>query len=95
VADFATVPTDKPAVAVGSGANGAHIVYVSWNGATEVVAWRAFAGATSSSLSAAGTADWAEFETALTVDSAGPYFQVAALDSAGRELARSGTVKVS
>jgi len=95
VAEFATAPTDKPAVAVGSGANGAHTVYVSWNGATEVVAWRAFAGATSSSLSAAGTAEWAEFETALTVESAGPYFQVAALDSAGRELGRSDTVKVS
>jgi hypothetical protein len=95
VADFATVPTDKPAVAVGPSANGSHIVYVSWNGATEVVAWRAFAGATSGALSAAATADWAEFETALTVKRAGPYFQVAALDSSGRELGRSDTVKVS
>ena len=95
VADFATVPTDKPAVAVGSPANGSHIVYVSWNGATEVVAWRVFAGATSSALSAAATADWADFETALTVNSAGPYFQVAALDSAGRELGRSDLVKAS
>ena len=95
VADFATVPTDKPAVAVGSAANGSHIVYVSWNGATEVVAWRVFAGATSSALSAAATADWADFETALTVNSAGPYFQVAALDSAGRQLGRSDMVKAS
>jgi hypothetical protein len=95
VADFATVPTDKPAVAIGPAANGSHIVYVSWNGATEVVAWRVFAGATSSALSATATADWAEFETALTVNSAGPYFQVAALDNAGRELGRSETVQVS
>jgi hypothetical protein len=93
VTDFATVPTDKPAVAVGSAANGGHIVYVSWNGATEVVAWRVFAGAMSSALSAAATADWADFETALTVNSAGPYFQVAALDGAGHELGRSDTVK--
>jgi hypothetical protein len=95
VSDFATVPTDKPAVAVGSAANGSHIVYVSWNGATEVVAWRVFAGATSSALSVEATADWADFETALTVHSAGPYFQVAAVDSAGRELGRSDTVKAS
>jgi hypothetical protein len=95
VAEFATVPADKPAVAVGASANGSHIVYVSWNGATEVVAWRAFAGATPGALSAAGTADWADFETALTVNSAGPYFQVAALDTAGRELGRSNTVKVT
>jgi hypothetical protein len=95
VADFATAPTDKPAVAVGSSANGSHTVYVSWNGATEVVAWRVFAGATSSALSAAATADWADFETALTVNSAGPYFQAAALDRAGRQLGRSDVVKVS
>ena len=95
VADFATVPTGKPAVAVGSAANGNHIVYVSWNGATEVVAWRAFAGAKSSTLLAAATADWADFETAVTVNNAGPYFQVAALDSAGCELGRSDTVKAS
>ncbi len=95
VADFATVPTDKPAIAVGSSVNGSHIIYVSWNGATEVVAWRVFAGPTSNALSAAATADWADFETAVTVRSSGPYFQVAALDNAGRELARSGTVKAS
>ncbi len=95
VADFATVPTGKPAAAVGPAANGSHIVYVSWNGATEVVAWRVFAGATSSALSATATADWADFETAVTVNSAGPYFQVAALDSAGRALGRSEVVKAS
>jgi len=95
VADFAAEPTGKPAVAVGSAANGSHIAYVSWNGATEVVAWRVFAGATSSALSAAATADWADFETAVTVNNAGPYFQVAALDKAGRELGSSDMVKAS
>jgi hypothetical protein len=95
VTDFATVPTDEPAVALGSAANGSRIVYVSWNGATEVVAWRVFAGATSSALSVVATADWADFETALTVNSAGPYFQVAALDSGGHELGRSDTVKAT
>jgi hypothetical protein len=58
-------------------------------------AWRVFAGATSSALSAAATAEWADFETALTVNSAGPYFQVAALDTAGGELGRSDTVKAT
>ncbi|HTW07438.1 MAG TPA: arylsulfotransferase family protein [Acidimicrobiales bacterium] len=92
-ADFSTTPTTKPAVAIGSNANGSHTVYVSWNGATEVVAWRAFAGATSSALSAATTTDWADFETAMSVNNAGPYFQVAALDSAGSELGRSEVVR--
>ncbi len=95
VADFATAPTDKPVVAVGPGANGDHIVYVSWNGATEVVAWRVFAGALSSSLLATATADWADFETAVALNSPGPYFQVAALDGAGHELGRSEVVKAS
>ncbi|HTV10462.1 MAG TPA: arylsulfotransferase family protein [Acidimicrobiales bacterium] len=95
VADFATTPTGTPAVAVGSAAKGSRVVYVSWNGATEVLAWRVFAGPTSSALSASATADWADFETAVTVNSAGPYFQVAALDSAGGELARSDVVRAS
>ncbi len=95
VADFATVPMGKPAVAIGSAAHASHIVYVSWNGATEVAAWRVFAGASSSGLSAAATADWADFETAVAVPSPGPYFQVAALDTAGRELARSDVVQAS
>lgn len=95
VADFATVPTTKPAVAVGTAASGEHIVYVSWNGATEVVAWRVFSGAKSIALSPTATADWSDFETAVATHTAGPYFQVAALDSAGHELGRSSVVKVS
>ncbi|HTW10264.1 MAG TPA: arylsulfotransferase family protein [Acidimicrobiales bacterium] len=92
VADFATVPEGKPAVAIGS-SGGSHVLYVSWNGSTEVMAWRVFAGTASTSLSSDVTADWAEFETAVTTHSAGPYFQVAALDSGGRELGRSDVVK--
>jgi hypothetical protein len=34
------------------------------------------------------------FETAITVNSMGPYFAVAALDASGRELGRSATVRL-
>jgi hypothetical protein len=59
------------------------------------VAWRTYAGATSGTLSAGATTDWADFETAVTVSSAGPYFQMAALDAASHELGRSDVVKAA
>ena len=94
VANFATAPTDKPALVVGPNAAGGSTAYVSWNGATEVSAWRVLAGADEGHLGTQATQSWTEFETAVTVNSYGPYFQVVALDGAGRELGSSETVRI-
>jgi hypothetical protein len=92
VADVTTTPTDQPVVVIGSNPLGGSSVYVSWNGATEVVAWRVLAGKHQSQLAAVADAEWSDFETAVSVDSRGPYFQVVALDRGGHEIGRSAVV---
>jgi Arylsulfotransferase (ASST) len=90
-AQFTARPTDQPAVAVEDDPVGGKIVYVSWNGSTEVAAWQVLGGARTS-LSPLAVADWANFETAISVNSTGPYFQVVAIDSEGRPVGRSEVV---
>jgi Arylsulfotransferase (ASST) len=69
-------------------------VYMSWNGATEVAAWRIFAGKTSHKLKlAARRVSRGGFETAKTISSAGPVVKVQALDRKGRVLAASRAVR--
>jgi Arylsulfotransferase (ASST) len=82
-------------VALRAGRDGAH-AYASWNGATGVSAWRAYAGASPSSLIAVGTTPSGGFETRIRIASTVRvgYVQVAALDAAGSELARSPVVAV-
>ncbi len=91
--DWAGQPTEIPAAAARHRAGGA-TVYASWNGATDVASWRVLAGKSPDSLSAAGSARRSGFETAISVASKGPYFAAVPYDLAGRELARSATVKV-
>jgi arylsulfotransferase ASST len=66
-------------------------VYVSWNGATQVTAWRVLAGVGAGALQAVTTASKTGFETQVTIP-AQPYVQVQALDSAGAVLATSSVV---
>ena len=93
VAEFSATPTELPTVVVGANPPMGSSVYVSWNGSTDVTTWRVLAGSDAERLSAAGTAEWADFETAVAVESLGPYFQVVGLDNAGREIGRSEVVK--
>jgi hypothetical protein len=44
-------------------------------------------------MSTVATVAWADFETAIAVDSTGPYFQAVGLDRAGREIGRSEVIK--
>ncbi|MCW7944856.1 hypothetical protein AAW14_23010 [Streptomyces hygroscopicus] len=78
-------------------ADGGHsVVYASWNGSTQTRAWQVLAGPEPRSLSVVvAHADRSGFETAVTTDSPGPYFQVRALDAAGRVLRASTVVKRS
>ena len=59
-------PRTLPSVAAEKGDNGT-VVYVSWNGATEVEAWSIYAGATASSLKLIETMPKTGFETATEI----------------------------
>jgi Arylsulfotransferase (ASST) len=93
-ADWTGHPTDKPAVAARVNPAGGSVVYVSWNGATELDTWTVFAGQTANALKKAGSQRHSGFETMITVNSAGPYFAVTAVDASGHPLGRSATVRI-
>jgi predicted aspartyl protease len=70
--------------------------WVSWNGATEVVAWRVNGGPSSTALSVLATATKIGFET--TIDFIGDgalYFDIDALDANGNVLGRTPQVTIS
>jgi hypothetical protein len=88
-------PTEAPAVAVRAGAGGGATVYASWNGATGLAGWTVLAGQTPGTMTRAGAAPWAGFETALVVTAGGPHFAVEAHDGNGNVLARSATIRLT
>ncbi|MGH9072507.1 MAG: arylsulfotransferase family protein [Acidimicrobiales bacterium] len=81
-------PRDAPAVAVERSAKAA-LVYVSWNGATQVSGWRVLGGRSAATLASLGTAPRVGFETRIAVPSAPSRLAVDALDASGRVLGRS------
>ena len=88
-------PADKPAAAARVNPAGGSVVYASWNGATEVNTWTVLAGKTASALTHIGSQRRSGFETMITVNAAGPYFAVKALDASNHVLGRSPTVRVT
>jgi hypothetical protein len=90
--DWVGKPSEPPQLAVRADPAGGFVVYVSWNGATEVQRRMVLAGAVASRLEPVGAQDWADFETAIAVNSNGPKFCAVALDNAGKELGRSSVV---
>jgi hypothetical protein len=81
-------PTAPPDIAVAGGK-----VYVSWNGATNVKRWQVLLGDSNDELRAAATAKKSGFETAIPLSGDRDYVAVQALDSNGRVLAVSKTLK--
>ncbi len=84
-------PLQPPAIVVQAGSkSGQDAVYASWNGATAVAKWQVLG-----SLSATGPfsdvgspVPWTSFQAKISVAaSAGPYFEVQALDSSGQPIA--------
>jgi hypothetical protein len=75
-------------------ARGRGHVYVSWNGATEVVAWRLEAGASADALTAEPAVRKMGFETVLPVPFGAKWARVVALDAHGRDLRPSPTIRV-
>jgi hypothetical protein len=89
------LPYYPPSVAVRA-SDGGPVVYASWNGSTETRAWRVLAGPSPDSLTeVVGQVARAGFETAVHTGNPGPYFQVKALDAAGKVIGTSGVVQPS
>jgi len=87
-------PGSPPAVLASRNDTGEEtIVHASWNGATEVVAWRVLAGKRNGALSPHATIPASGFESSTTLPEAYPYVAVQALDSAGHVLGTSRTVR--
>jgi hypothetical protein len=93
--DWTGHPTEAPALAVQPNPAGGSTAYASWNGATELDSWTVWAGRSASQLSQVGSQEHNPFETAITVNSTGPYFAVTAHDVGNQVLGRSATVRVT
>jgi hypothetical protein len=91
--DWTGFPDERPAAVARRTRSGGAVVYMSWNGATEVANWTLYAGARETGLTAVATQPRTSFETAVFSPHGGPYFAVDALDAEGRVLARSATVR--
>ena len=94
-ADWTGHPADQPAVAARVNPAGGSTVYASWNGATEVDSWAVLAGSAASGLKRVGSQRRGGFETAITVNSEGPYFAVTAHDASGNTLGQSPTARLA
>ncbi len=68
-------------------------VYASWNGATDVSAWRVLGGTGPTALTSLSNVARSGFETAFTLSDPRPYYAVQALDDSGRVLATSPVVR--
>ena len=87
-------PDTLPALAARVDASGITLGY-SWNGATEVSAYRVYGGSAPQALKLIEVKPKTDFETQSHLAGLPPdecYFQVAALDGDGRELARSKVI---
>ncbi len=81
-------PLTPPYIAV-TATSGGDVVYASWNGATDVAAWRVLAGPSAAALQPVAQVPKTQFEAAVPVSAAGPYFAVQALDQNGNVLSTS------
>ncbi len=88
-------PASLPAVLASLNNTGEEtIVHASWNGATEVAAWRVLAGARSGALKVETTIPASGFESSTTLPEKFARVSVQALDAAGAALGGSRPVKV-
>jgi hypothetical protein len=85
-------PATPPSIALKVTGAETTTLYASWNGATNVAAWRVIGGATPATLAALASVAWSGFETAIPVQSAAPVFAVQALGAAGEVLATSHAI---
>jgi hypothetical protein len=81
-------PKERPAVELRDGS-----VYVSWNGATDVVRWQVLGGDKRNDLRPLVTVRKTGFETRIALPRATEYVAVRALDRKARSMARSGILR--
>jgi hypothetical protein len=86
-------PRDAPRL-VSHRASGRRRLYASWNGATEVAAWRLDTGPSANDLQAALTRPKRGFETALPVPEGRGFVAAVALGPKGRVLGRSKPLRL-
>jgi hypothetical protein len=82
-------PATRPAVAAQEPSPGAATIEASWNGATDVAAWRVLAGPSPGSLAPVATVPRTGFETTVEIHASAAFVAVAALGGAGQTLATS------
>jgi hypothetical protein len=82
-------PTEPPSLALVPVPDGTTNVHASWNGATNVTAWRVLSGPSPATLTTARAGPKRGFETLISVPSSPPYVAVQALGSSGNVLATS------
>ena len=70
-------------------------LYVSWNGATDVAAWRLRTGSSADALDDGATTPRSGFETALALPPGAAYAAAIALDAGGQPLRTSNVVRLS
>lgn len=88
-------PSRPPAVVAAFNSTGEEtVVQASWNGATEVAAWRLLAGGRPGSLDAQATIPASDFESSTILPKRYVYVEAQALDRAGRVLGTSPAVEV-
>jgi EmrB/QacA subfamily drug resistance transporter len=83
VANWVGLPEYPPSGAA-RGTSGAQTVYASWNGATQVTAWKVLAGPNATHLSVIARGAKTGFETQLKVKGHFSVFEVEALDAKGQ-----------
>jgi len=87
-------PASLPSLALDATGGRVSAVYASWNGATEVTAWRVLAGPNPAQLTPIATAQvGVEFQAKIPVSSSQPDFAVQALGANGQTLGTSATVE--
>src|SRR5581483_11702331 len=84
-------PATQPTLAARR-TSGRHLLYASWNGATDVRAWRLEVGDSAETLATAGVVPRHGFETRIVAPPAARYAAVVALDGHGRPLRGSRAI---
>jgi hypothetical protein len=86
------LPLTRPAAAVRV-VNGSPVVYASWSGSTQTVAWRLLAGSGPRALSPVSTTRRAGFETLMVPPTITHYFEVQAIGAQGQVLGSSRVLR--
>jgi hypothetical protein len=84
----------EPPRLVAHTASGRRLLYASWNGATEIAAWRLEAGSRRGDLEAALTKPKKGFETSLPIPRSAAFAAAVALGSDGNVLGRSKAIRL-